>query len=127
MDTVMVVDDNKNIRKFCEAELTEAGYNVVLAADGQEALRLLPQAAVDLVILDVRMPRLNGLETIGRILATQPGVPIIFFTAYHKDCMRDYRGTPAFAWVEKKEDLTEMKQAIADALSRRKQSPTPPE
>lgn len=119
MDTILVVDDNKNIRKFCESELEEAGYNVLLSADGQEALRVFPEFPVDLVVLDVRMPRLNGLETIARMHAVKPEIPIIFFTAYHKDCKRDYRSATAAAWVEKKEDLTELKTAIAHVLDRR--------
>jgi CheY-like chemotaxis protein len=119
METILVVDDNKNIRRYCESELEEAGYNVVLSADGQEALRVLPEFPIDLVVLDVRMPLLNGLETIERMRAVRPEVPIIFFTAYHKDCKRDYRGATATAWVEKKADLTEPKTTIADVLNRR--------
>jgi two-component system OmpR family response regulator len=125
MDTILVVDDNKNIRRFCESELKDAGYNVVLSADGQEALRVFPEFPIDLVVLDVRMPRLNGLETIARMQAVKPEVPIVFFTAYHKDCKRDYRGATAAAWVEKKEDLSELKSTIASVLDRRNRNRAP--
>ena len=70
MAKVLVVDDEKNLRTLYETELAEEGHTVILASDGKEALRLLETERPDLVVLDIRMPGLDGLETMGRMLAT---------------------------------------------------------
>ena len=89
---------------------------MVLAADGLEALRVFREETPDLVILDICMPRVNGLETLERLKAISPEVPVILFTAHDEDCVRDHRGDLAVACVEKDADLTELTQAIDGVL-----------
>ena len=101
MKTILLTDDSKNIREYCRVALEEDGYRVVLAADGLEALRVFREETPDLVILDICMPRLNGLETLERLKAIAPEVPVILFTAHDEDCLRDHRGDLATACVEK--------------------------
>ena len=62
------------------------------------------------------MPGVNGLEALERIKQIEPTVPVILFTAYDEDCVRDHRGGLAVACVEKSEDLNELKRAVASAL-----------
>jgi two-component system KDP operon response regulator KdpE len=78
--TFLVVDDEKALREFVRRNLEARGYKVICAANGLEALALFKNEQVDLVILDIMMPHLDGLETTRRIRASSR-VPIIILTA----------------------------------------------
>jgi two-component system, cell cycle sensor histidine kinase and response regulator CckA len=80
--TILVVDDNVDIRWFARLFLETAGYAVVTAADGQEGLRLYQQHQSDIVLLltDVVMPNLNGLELAHRVLEIDPQLPVLFMS-----------------------------------------------
>ncbi len=78
--TVLVVDDEKSLRDFVRHNLEERNYRVFTAGDGLEALAIFQREPVDLVILDVMMPDMNGLETIRRIRETSR-VPIVVLSA----------------------------------------------
>jgi CheY-like chemotaxis protein len=119
MTTILLADDKKNIRNFCKQELEDEGYQVILACDGREAIERVQEKPIDLVILDLCMPRLSGLEAIEPIRAIVPEVPIILFTANDEDCLTDVRSQYAAACVEKSEDLTELKRAIVRTLAMR--------
>lgn len=119
MTTILLVDDKKNIREFCKYELELRGYAVVLARDGQEATRAVRQSAPDLVILDVRMPRMNGPEAVERIKRIAPDMPVIFYTAHHEEYVRAGSSSAADACVQKSEDLSQLSEAIEMALIER--------
>jgi two-component system KDP operon response regulator KdpE len=78
--TFLVVDDEKALRDFVRRNLEARGYKVICAANGLEALAIFKNEQVDLVILDIMMPHLDGLETTRRIRASSR-VPIIILTA----------------------------------------------
>ena len=78
--TILLVDDEDSIQTLLTFPLERDGYRVVQARDGEEALRRFGEAAVDLVVLDVMLPRLDGLEVCKR-LRSQSNVPIIMLTA----------------------------------------------
>ena len=78
--TIMLVDDEESIQKLLTYPLEREGYTVVQARDGEEALRRFSEQPVDLVVLDVMLPRLDGLEVCRR-LRTGSAVPIIMLTA----------------------------------------------
>ena len=78
--TILLVDDEDSIQTLLTFPLERDGYRVVQARDGEEALRRFEEDAVDLVILDVMLPRLDGLEVCKR-LRSQSDVPIIMLTA----------------------------------------------
>lgn len=80
MATILVVDDEPNIREVVGLYLRRDGHAVIDAADGEEALRLHRQHQPDLVVLDLMLPRLNGLEVCRRIQAERR-VPLIMLTA----------------------------------------------
>jgi EAL domain-containing protein (putative c-di-GMP-specific phosphodiesterase class I)/DNA-binding response OmpR family regulator len=81
--TVLVVDDDRVVRDLLTAVLVDAGYDVLAAADGPEALHLLGTAAVDAVLLDHHLPGLTGVEVLRRLRATGNGrtLPVILVTA----------------------------------------------
>jgi DNA-binding response OmpR family regulator len=78
--TILLVDDEEAVRKLLAFPLERDGYLVVQAADGEEALRCFDDNAVDLVVLDIMLPKLDGLEVCRRLRATS-SVPIIMLTA----------------------------------------------
>lgn len=76
---LLVVDDEKEIRNFLKRALESAGYNVILAPNGREALAMYQEHKPDLIILDIMMPELNGFEVLG-ILRQSSNVPVIMLT-----------------------------------------------
>ena len=80
MASFLVVDDEKPLRDFVLRNLEVRGYQVVTAADGIEAMKMFNSHDIDLVILDIMMPRMDGLETTRRIRQSST-VPIIILTA----------------------------------------------
>jgi DNA-binding response OmpR family regulator len=78
--TIMLVDDEESIQKLLTYPLEREGYTVVQARDGEEALRRFGERDIDLVVLDVMLPRIDGLEVCRR-LRTSSAVPIIMLTA----------------------------------------------
>ena len=82
MKTILVVDDENAIRMLIEAELVEEGYRVLTANNAQDALKMVQTEPLDLVILDIRMPGMDGLEALPRILGLKEGIKVILNTAY---------------------------------------------
>jgi DNA-binding NtrC family response regulator len=80
--TILVADDEKNIREGLREALMLDGYDVLLAADGKEAVDALAHGEVDLVITDLKMPRLSGEELLRKVSADFPTVPVIILTGH---------------------------------------------
>ena len=78
---VLVVDDDEEIRSLLRRGLAREGFQVFLAADGEQAIRLAAEQPVDLVVLDVLMPGLDGLEVCRRLRAADERLPIVMLTA----------------------------------------------
>ncbi|RAV04063.1 response regulator transcription factor [Paenibacillus sp. YN15] len=83
-ETILVVDDEKDILDLLEIYLTNDGYNILKASDGLEALEVVSKQVVDLVILDVMMPKLDGIQTCLKI-REQRNMPIIMLSAKSQD------------------------------------------
>jgi CheY-like chemotaxis protein len=77
---VLFVDDEPGLRAMAEYALRPLGYDLTTAVDGAEAVALVAAAAFDVVILDVAMPRMNGLEARARIRALRPSQRVVFVT-----------------------------------------------
>ncbi len=78
--TILLVDDDEAVRKVLSFPLERDGYEVIQAVDGEEALRRFDEQPVDLVVLDIMLPKLDGLE-VCKQLRTRSSVPIIMLTA----------------------------------------------
>lgn len=85
METVLVVDDEKNIRELIQLYLSNAGYRVVHAVDGAEALRLARTDKPDLMVLDLMLPQVDGYEVCRRLRREGNDLPIIMLTARDDD------------------------------------------
>jgi CheY-like chemotaxis protein len=77
MATILCIDDEESILKLFQVTLEEAGYRVLIAESGQQGLRLLEHQEVDLILVDIFMPDMDGLEVIQLIRKTRPACKII--------------------------------------------------
>lgn len=84
---ILAVDDEKHIVRLIQVNLERAGYEVMTANDGQQALDLVAQETPDLIVLDWMMPQLNGMETLKRLKANDATaeIPVIMLTAKSND------------------------------------------
>jgi len=80
--TILVVDDDESLRRVTQVQLQQAGYAVEVAEDGKKALETLQRTAIDLVLTDLKMPRMSGLELLKAILAEQPETIVVLMTAH---------------------------------------------
>lgn len=115
MKKIMVVDDEENIRFLYKEELMDEGYDVVLAASGQEALDLLADAKPDLLTLDIKMPGMDGIETLRKIKEIDKELPVVLCTAYGQ-YKQDFSSWASDAYVVKSADLAELKSVIKEIL-----------
>ena len=116
MKRILVVEDDESQRMLYRDELVDTGYDVVLAASGKEALNCLIDSKIDLVILDIVMPEMNGLETLGTIIRLYRDIPIILHSAYptYKD---NFMSCGAEAFIVKSSNLSELKFKIREVLT----------
>ena len=82
IERVLVVDDEPNMRKVLCALLERSGYEVLSAGDGREAQKCLQRGGIDVVMTDIRMPRMNGLELLAWCSTEVPDLPVIVITAH---------------------------------------------
>jgi two-component system OmpR family response regulator len=80
LPSILIVDDNPGVRDVWTEALTEAGYRAATARTGREALALLRAVAPDLILLDLRMPEMNGLEFLKALLGTT--IPVLIVSGY---------------------------------------------
>ncbi len=80
--SLLIVDDQPGVRRLLYEAFTDAGYRVRTAAGGREALKIASLEMPDIILLDVKMPDMNGLETLGEIRKTNCDVPVLLMTAY---------------------------------------------
>ena len=79
---ILVVDDEESIRDLCARVLSRAGYTVITAPSGEDAVALLTREAFALVISDIRMPGISGLEVLERAKATYPEIRVVLITGF---------------------------------------------
>ena len=80
--TILIVDDEESHRLMLRAHLEQEGFSTVEAIDGEEAIAKVAERNVDLILMDIRMPRLDGMEALLRIKRANPAIPVIMMTAY---------------------------------------------
>lgn len=115
MAKILVVDDEEHIRLLYSEELSEAGYEVITAADGFKLIERIEEEKPDLVVLDIKMIDYNGLDLLQEIRNKFYNLPVILCTAYDT-YKEDIKAIAADFYVIKSFDLTELKKKIARAL-----------
>jgi CheY-like chemotaxis protein len=119
MHTVLLIEDNRLVKIVYERMLSRAGYKVVSAADGEEALKLAHQGAPDVILLDMMLPRVSGPEVL-RFLKHDPATkhtPVIVVTGLSKKNADKLLSEGASAFVEK-EQLLESGEPLLQAVER---------
>ena len=115
MAKILVVDDEEHIRLLYSEELSEAGYEVITAADGHKLIERIETEKPDLVILDIKMVDYNGLDLLQESRNKFYNMPVILCTAYDT-FKEDIKSIAADFYVIKSFDLTELKKKVATAL-----------
>ena len=115
MKTILLVEDDKNQLLLYKQELSLEGYHIITAQDGQEAVKKVKEHTPDLIVMDINMPKMSGIESIGKILSEHKKIPIIINTAYssYKD---DFMSWSADAYIIKSSDLKELKDKIKELI-----------
>ncbi|MBT8342770.1 MAG: sigma-54-dependent Fis family transcriptional regulator [Desulfatitalea sp.] len=80
--SILIVDDDQNVLQVLEARLLSSGFTILKAENGSDALRQLKETKIDLMISDMKMPGMSGMEVMTKARLLNPGLPIIFLTAY---------------------------------------------
>jgi DNA-binding NtrC family response regulator len=113
---ILIADDEANLRRVLGAQLQRDGYDVLLAEDGEQALSILADNHVDVVVSDLRMPKLDGMQLLKKIVAERPELPVIIITAHGTvDTAVEALKLGAFDYVTKPFDRTEFKNVIDKA------------
>jgi DNA-binding response OmpR family regulator len=126
-ERILVVDDEPTPRMAITEALNLMGYDAVEAASGVEALDALSVAAYDLMLLDLRMPGMDGVEVMGRVRQTHPDLVIIVLTAYGtlESAIEAVRAGAA-DYLLKPSSIRDTEAAIAQALQRQRRHPLTP-
>jgi two-component system response regulator PilR (NtrC family) len=119
MRRILVVDDERSMRDFLKILLVKEGYDVITARDGDEALEMLTGKEYDVVISDIRMPGLSGLELLGEIKEQDPDLPVIMITAFASpnDAVEAMK-LGAYDYISKPFNVDEIKSVIYSATNR---------
>ena len=116
MKKILLVDDEESVNFLHSEVLEEEGYEVHSALTGQEALKKLEIISPDLVILDINMPGMNGIEVLRKIKETNPKTKVIISSSYN-EYKQDIGVWISDDYVMKSADLDELKDAVRQQLS----------
>src|SRR5882672_3741837 len=117
---VLIVDDEPNLRKILSAQLSRDGYDVLTAEDGEEGLQLLREHHIDLVVTDLKMPKVDGMTLLREALREDPELPIVMITAHGTvDTAVEALKLGAFDYLTKPFDKDEVRQIVGKALRTR--------
>jgi CheY-like chemotaxis protein len=116
---ILVVEDEEGLRLLYKEELEAEGYEVLTAQNGREAIQQLEEGKPDLIILDIVMPVMDGMEALGRIVGKERKIPIILNTSY-PGYRRDFMSWAADAYVTKSTDLEVLKDKVRELLEKGK-------
>ena len=117
--TILIVDDELSMREFLSILLEKDGYATFSAANGKDALSLLGKEPVDLIISDIRMPAMNGLDLLSAVKEIDANLPVVMITAYAspEDAVSAMK-IGAYDYITKPFKLDEIRNVIAGAISR---------
>jgi len=118
---ILVVDDDENYRVLLSEELKDEGYRVTTAKNGKEAIQKLEKEKPELIVLDIVMPKMDGMEALGRIIGKDKAVAVILHTS-HPGYQEDFMSWAADAFIMKSSDFTKLKKEIRSLLEKRKRS-----
>jgi len=119
-DKILVADDEKSMREFLDIMLKKEGYKVTLASNGEEVMKLIEKDIFDLALVDIRMPRQDGISALKRIKSISPETVVIVITAYASaDTAIKAMKEGAYDYITKPFKIDEIKLIIQNALEKK--------
>ncbi len=118
MEKILCVDDNPTILQLYKEEFSEDGYEVILAANAKEALMKYQSERPQLVVMDIRLPGMDGIELLNAILGKDRQASIVINTAFPQ-YRANFMTWGADAYLIKSSDLDELKQTVREILDKR--------
>lgn len=116
MTRILIVEDEVNQRELYTEELMDSGYEIEQAANGKEALELIKKCNFDLIIMDIRMDVMDGIEALGTIIAEPKKIPVLIYTAY-SNYKSNFMSWTADAYLTKSSNLDELKMKIKELVN----------
>ena len=118
MPKILVIEDEKNLRMLYQQEFERDGFEVVTAANAKDGLAIAQAERPDLVVMDIRLPGMDGLEALSRLLDKSPKTPVVLNSAYssYKDSFMSWA---ADAYVVKSADTEELRTRVRELLTDR--------
>lgn len=115
MKTILLIDDESSIRTLMEELVTDWGYNFLEAAKAMDGIKMLDKHDIDLIILDIQMPNMNGLDTVRIIRELKHDIPIYIMSAFtnYRDKVKEL---DVSGFIPKPFDETELQEIIYDAI-----------
>ncbi|MBA2847686.1 response regulator [Thermosulfuriphilus ammonigenes] len=114
---ILLVDDEESIHVLYREELEEEGYEVYSALNGEEALKMAEEVDPDLVILDINMPGMDGIEVLRQLKEKKPNRPVILSSAY-PEYKQDLASWASDDYIVKSYNLDELKASVKRQLQR---------
>ncbi|MDP3015909.1 MAG: sigma-54 dependent transcriptional regulator [Deltaproteobacteria bacterium] len=119
-DKILVADDEKSMREFLDIMLKKEGYKVTLASNGEEVMKLIEKDIFDLALVDIRMPRQDGISALKRIKTVSPETIVVMMTAYASaDTAIKAMKEGAYDYITKPFKIDEIKLIIQNALEKK--------
>ena len=113
---ILLVDDEEGIQLLYREEFEEEGFEVITAYNGEEALEKFSQDQPDLVILDINMPGMSGIEVLRRMKEINPQLPVILSSAY-QEYKQDFGTWASEEYIVKSANMDELKNAVRKHLN----------
>jgi two-component system chemotaxis response regulator CheY len=115
--SLLITDDDRDFRETLRECFEPQGFQTILAGDGEEALRIVSRETVHVALLDMHMPRLDGLQTVQRVRETHSSIPCILLSAALDERISEAaRRMQVFASVAKPVSFREITRIVRDAL-----------
>lgn len=124
MTTILFADHDPHIRLLCQEEFQDEGYQVVVAGSARETLDLMESADPDVVVLELLLPDMSGMETLRIIKGTRQDTPVLFYSTY--TLQDSLPGIGHDGLVLKSHDTRDLKEAVRQLAQRRAGSAPPP-
>lgn len=117
MKTILIVDDQPGIRLLLKEVFSKEGYQAITAGSGNEALEKVQQTCPDMVLLDMKIPGMDGIEILKRLKKSYPDVHVIMMTAYGElDLIKESMKWGAERYFTKPFDVFEVRDAVRELL-----------
>lgn len=120
---ILIIDDNRDLLEALAGVLGDEGYSVITACNGVEGIKRTAESAPDLIILDLKMPEMDGIETLRRIRKTDAHVIVIILTAYGSaETAREGMDLNVHEYVSKPFNIEVVKSVVKEALASRRKA-----